>query len=223
MYGNVDPAGLRKDLLWMDRAGIGGFHYFDAGLATPSVVNPRVQYMSDRWGKALHTALELADSLGMTTSVAASPGWSLTGGPWVTKEDAQKKIVWRDTLVTGGRRVRVRLPEPYSSCGPYQNIAAYPGDPYKYKWYNDICVIAMRVRPDSGQGSADACRLSAVTLPSLWKCCATLTSRPARRSPRMTPDMVGSVRISVDLSGFVPCPSSTGRAMILPWKAVTTV
>lgn len=160
MYGNVDPAGLRKDLMWMDRAGIGGFHYFDAGLATPSVVNPRVQYMSDRWGKALHTALELADSLGMTTSVAASPGWSLTGGPWVTKEDAQKKIVWRDTLVTGGRRVRVRLPEPYSSCGPYQNIAAYPGDPYKYKWYNDICVIAMRVRPDSGQGSADACRLS---------------------------------------------------------------
>lgn len=35
MNGNVTIDGIRKDLLWMHKSGIGGFHNFDAGLSTP--------------------------------------------------------------------------------------------------------------------------------------------------------------------------------------------
>lgn len=35
MQGNITHDGIRKDLLWMHRSGIGGFQNFDAGLATP--------------------------------------------------------------------------------------------------------------------------------------------------------------------------------------------
>ena len=32
MNGNISKDGIKKDLEWMDRAGIAGFHNFDAGL-----------------------------------------------------------------------------------------------------------------------------------------------------------------------------------------------
>src|SRR5436189_4867987 len=35
MNGNITKDGIRKDLEWMHRAGIGGFQNFDAALATP--------------------------------------------------------------------------------------------------------------------------------------------------------------------------------------------
>lgn len=156
MYGNATVDGVRKDILWMDRAGIGGFHYFDAGLATPSIVKPRLQYMSPQWKEAFGTALSMADSLGMDVTIASSPGWSVTGGPWVDSDDAEKKLVWRDTLVRGGRRVRIELPDHYVTCGPYQDVIAYPGEPEKYNYYKDICVLAARVKPSVEQPLFDA-------------------------------------------------------------------
>ncbi|MBQ7553744.1 MAG: hypothetical protein IJT46_05225, partial [Bacteroidaceae bacterium] len=38
MNGNITKDGIRKDLFWMKRAGIGGFQNFDGGLATPQLV-----------------------------------------------------------------------------------------------------------------------------------------------------------------------------------------
>ena len=39
MDANVSLDGIRKDIEWMDRAGIGGFHQFDAGgMNMPKIV-----------------------------------------------------------------------------------------------------------------------------------------------------------------------------------------
>ena len=38
MNGNISKDGIAKDLLWMNRIGIGGFMNFDAALATPQIV-----------------------------------------------------------------------------------------------------------------------------------------------------------------------------------------
>lgn len=46
MNGNVTLDGIRKDLLWMHKSGIGGFHHFDAGLSTPLIVPTRLTFMS---------------------------------------------------------------------------------------------------------------------------------------------------------------------------------
>ena len=35
MNGNITKHGIRNDIEWMNRAGIGGFHIFDAGMAFP--------------------------------------------------------------------------------------------------------------------------------------------------------------------------------------------
>ena len=132
MNGNVTEDGIRKDLLWMDEVGISGFHLFDAGFDTPQIVQTRLPYMSPGWQKAFNLALDLADSLGMKVAITSSPGWSLTGGPWVTPEDAMKKITWSETYISGGRRIKETLPAP-------EQVNSY---------YRDIAVMAVKV-PDN--------------------------------------------------------------------------
>lgn len=144
MNGNVTEDGIRKDLEWLHDAGIAGVTLFDASHSTPTIVEERRTYMSDGWKDALSFALDLADSLGMDIHIASSPGWSLTGGPWVSEEDAQKKLVWSEMKITGGSHVSMTLPAPPSVSGPYQDEPAFRNDPERYRWYRDICVLALR-------------------------------------------------------------------------------
>jgi len=145
MNGNITRESIRKDILWMDRAGLAGFHNFDAGLDSPQIVCKRLIYMTPEWKEVFNYALDLADSLDMEVSVASSPGWSITGGPWVSEDDAEKKIVWRETVLEGGRQYTDSLPDPFVNCGPYQEEPGYPAEPHKYEYYKDLFVLAVPV------------------------------------------------------------------------------
>jgi hypothetical protein len=52
MNGNITKDGIRKDLEWMHRVGIGGLQNFDAALATPQIVEKRLTYMTPEWKDA---------------------------------------------------------------------------------------------------------------------------------------------------------------------------
>ena len=153
MNGNITPEGLRNDILWMHRAGIGGFHVFDAGLDTPQMVEKRLDYMSPEWKEAFAGAITLADSLGMEVAIASSPGWSSTGGPWVDPADAMKKLTWRTMLLEGGSTFKGNLPAPFTVSSRFQNVPL----PYEYNhhqdgpipewYYEDIAVFAVRLPP----------------------------------------------------------------------------
>lgn len=145
MDGNVTKDGIRKDLLWMDSIGIGGFHHFDAAISIPQIVDKKMVYMKDDWKDAFKEAIALGDSLGMEMTVASSPGWSCTGGPWVSEEDAMKKLVWRETRVKidGCGTVNVTLPEPFKTAGGFQDMK---GSSEEY--YKDIAVLAVRMPDD---------------------------------------------------------------------------
>ncbi len=143
MNGNITKDGIRKDLLWMDRIGIGGFHHFDAGIGVAPIVENRMVYMHDDWKDAFRTAIALGDSLGMEMTVASSPGWSCMGGPWVSEADAMKKLVWREMHLKGGSSFEGKLPEPFKNAGIFQNMK---GSSEEY--YEDIAVLAVQ-EPDS--------------------------------------------------------------------------
>ena len=118
MNGNITEEGIKLDLEWMHRVGLGGFQNFDAALMTPKVVDKRLAYMTPEWKHAFKYATTLADQLGMEEAIAGSPGWSESGGPWVPPAQGMKKYVWSETVVEGGapftgklwprRRARVR-------------------------------------------------------------------------------------------------------------------
>ena len=156
MNGNITKEGIKLDLEWLKRVGIGGFQNFDAALNTPKLVDQRLVYMTAEWKDAFRYATTLADQLGLEEAIAGSPGWSESGGPWVKPSQAMKKPVWSETPVQGGQPFKGSLREPPSVSGPFQNIALSdflatisgqtPTTPPEY--YADSAVVAYRV-PES--------------------------------------------------------------------------
>ncbi|MCX6561206.1 MAG: glycosyl hydrolase [Candidatus Aminicenantes bacterium] len=151
MNGNITKDGIKADLEWMKRVGIGGFQNFDAALATPQVVAKRLVYMTPDWKDAFKFAATLADQLGLEMAIAGSPGWSETGGPWVTPAQAMKKLVWSETRLEGGKPFSGLLPKPPSTTGPFQNMPREGSGGGKStpnpEYYGDSAVIAYRL-PD---------------------------------------------------------------------------
>src|ERR1035438_5763388 len=162
MNGNITKEGIKLDLEWMKRVGIGGFQNFDAALNTPQVVEKRLVYMTPEWKDAFKYPAPLADQLGLEMAIAGSPGWSESGGPWVTPAQAMKKFVWSETRVPGGQPFTGALPKPPSATGPLQNIAitgrggagvGTPPPPLP-NFYADSAVVAYRA-PDGDLSMAE--------------------------------------------------------------------
>ena len=144
MNGNITKEGIKADLEWMNRVGIGGFQNFDVNLpemTTPQIVKQRLAYMTPEWKDAFRYAAKLADSLQLEMAIAGSPGWSESGGPWVTPAQAMKKLVWSEIRVEGGKTFAGNLPKPPTTTGRFQNIG------HVSEYYADAAVIAFRT-PD---------------------------------------------------------------------------
>jgi len=152
MNGNITKDGIRKDLEWMSRSGIGGFQNFDAGLTTPQIVKKRLIYMTPEWKDAFRFAARLADSLHLEMAIAGSPGWSESGGPWVAAKEGMKKLVWREVRVKGGQAFAGSLPKPSATSGVFQNLPI-PDEIFSLsektaappEYYEDVAVIAYRI------------------------------------------------------------------------------
>jgi hypothetical protein len=152
MNGNITKEGIRLDLEWMNRVGIGGFQNFDASLGTPKLVDKRLVYMTPEWKDAFLFTTKLADQLGLEEAIAGSPGWSESGGPWVKPSQGMKKVVWSEIRVEGGKPLSGPLPHPPTVSGPMQNLplfdflAMISGQPPTAgpTFYADTVVIAYR-------------------------------------------------------------------------------
>ncbi len=127
MNGNITKDGIQKDLDWMSRVGIGGFQNFDANLMTPVVVPQKLVFMTPEWKDAFKFTTQLADKKGLEMAIAGSPGWSVTGGPWVEPKDGMKKIVWAEALVQGGKKQTIKLDKLPDVIGKYQAAETHSG------------------------------------------------------------------------------------------------
>ncbi len=152
MNGNITKEGIKLDLEWMNRVGIGGFQNFDASLGTPKLVDKRLVYMTPEWKDAFLFTTKLADQLGLEEAIAGSPGWSESGGPWVKPSQGMKKVVWSEIRLEGSKPFSGMLPHPPTVSGPMQNIPIFdflamiggeaPTAPPTF--YADTAVIAYR-------------------------------------------------------------------------------
>ncbi|MCC5935746.1 MAG: glycoside hydrolase [Lunatimonas sp.] len=151
MNGNITQEGIQKDLEWMEKTGIGGFQNFDANLFTPVVVPEKLVFMTPPWKAAFRHTTELASQKGLEMAIAGSPGWSVTGGPWVSPDDAMKKYVWSEWEVEGGRTFSGPLPMPSDQTGKYQDAhlegggisGGFIGEVPRF--YKDALVVAFQV------------------------------------------------------------------------------
>ena len=152
MNGNITKEGIKLDLDWMHRVGLGGFQNFDAALQTPQVVPHRLAYMTPEWKDAFKYAITLGRQYGMEMAIAGSPGWSESGGPWVPASHGMKKYVWSETIVEGGKPFSGTLPHPPTQTGAFQDLGIY--DSYDSNnagktphFYADSAVFAYKRTP----------------------------------------------------------------------------
>jgi len=171
MDGNVSWEGAKLDMDWMMRVGIGGLQCFHAGMrggppgsggqasgqpdgrVPGQVVDVYKPYMSEGWKAAFAKSAAYADSLGLELATAASPGWSETGGPWVTPEDGMKKMVYAVTYVTGGEPYTGVLNHPPTVTGVYQTSTGGSGHQSgrggdSPQFYADHKVVAFQISQD---------------------------------------------------------------------------
>lgn len=93
----VDPEGVKKDLQWMKDNGITlAFLATDIRNRT-SWENPWEgqefgdnKFQSELWWENLRTAFKTASELGIEMGIFNCPGWSQSGGPWVTEDMAMR-------------------------------------------------------------------------------------------------------------------------------------
>ncbi len=199
MNGNITRQGIALDLEWMKRTGLGGFQNFDAALNTPKVVDTRLVYMDPGWKDAFNFAITKGKSLGFEMAIAGSPGWSETGGPWVTPEQAMKKYVWSEIVVEGGKPFTGKLASPPIVTGPFQTrsdqdpmgamVGAGAHPPSVPDFYKDSVVIAYKQPSDeavvltskatSSSGEINAAALSDNDLMTSTSIKAPTTDNPA--------------------------------------------
>ena len=148
--GNVTLDGIKKDLEWMRRVGIAGFQLAYVNFGGGQTVDNKIYFGSDEWYDAVKYAAEEAERLELEMSIFSSPGWSITGGPWVKPGQAMKKLVWSDTLLNGAQIFKGELPHPPFNNGPFQDFGS--GGKTKQNpdptFYKDIAVFAYKV-PES--------------------------------------------------------------------------
>jgi hypothetical protein len=177
MNGNISEEGIKLDLDWMHRVGLGGVTIFEGAINTPQVVQHRLIYMTPEWKHAFNYAVNTARGYGMEVAIASSPGWSETGGPWVPPSQGMKKMVWRATRVEGGRPFTGTLPHPPQVDGTFQNFSV-PGRRSPEgkiiappEFYADAAVIAYRIpagdEPQSALNPHITASGGAVNVPAL--------------------------------------------------------
>ncbi|HEX5655381.1 MAG TPA: glycosyl hydrolase, partial [Chitinophagaceae bacterium] len=125
MNGNISKEGITLDLEAMKRVGIAGVFNFDVGTGIPK--GP-IDYLSKEWLALKKHAMKECNRLGIEFTLHNCPGWSASGGPWITAELAMQQLSWSETYLAGGKTIHHRIPQPPSRLDYYRDIAvlAFP-------------------------------------------------------------------------------------------------
>lgn len=152
MNGNVTADGITRDLEAMKAIGLGGFQNFDAGTGIPK--GP-VVYLSSEWLALKQHAIREAQRLGLEFTMHNCPGWSSSGGPWITPEWAMQQLTWSETAVSGGA-LTVALPQPLTRLGYYRavRVLAFPALP------GEAPLTALLAEARTGDGAVAYARLT---------------------------------------------------------------
>ena len=130
---SISKYGIKRDLMAMKQAGVAGATICPVGsqagvagdIANSGV--PAVHYWSPKFWRMVQYAVKVAARLHLKLGMENCPGWSASGGPWITPELSMKKLVWSVANITGPASVKVQLQHPPTVLG----------------FYRDICVLAV--------------------------------------------------------------------------------
>ena len=123
--GNITREGITADLEAMQRVGIGGVLLMDI---TQEIPPGPVRFGTPQWRDMFHHTISEAGRLGLEVNMHNGPGWSGSGGPWITPALAMQKAVWIKTNITGPTHFDALLPPLPMSLNYARDVAtlAFP-------------------------------------------------------------------------------------------------
>ena len=127
--GNITREGITADLEAMARVGVGGAQIFNLAPNVlfrdqPEPPGP-VKTLSPEWRALTQHAIREAARVGVELTLHNCPGWSESGGPWVTPEQSMQRVVWSETPAQGPGLFAAKLKQPESVRGFYRDIAVF--------------------------------------------------------------------------------------------------
>jgi hypothetical protein len=120
---NISKDGITKDLEAMKEVGIGealiGNIFLDDQPAG------RIKVLTEEWWLLIEHAIREGGRLGVNIGMFNCPGWSQSGGPWITAEKTMRRVASSEIRVTGPKKFSEKLQIPNE---PFQDIAvlAFP-------------------------------------------------------------------------------------------------
>ena len=104
MGSSISKEGIVKDLDWFKRSGIGSVTIFAiADICVPwaaEIKDPpggRIIGFSEKWWEFVRFACDEAEKRGIEVGLHNCPGYTSTGGPWITSDLAMRQLVFNVT------------------------------------------------------------------------------------------------------------------------------
>ena len=140
MDGNLTREGITADLEAMKEQGVGGVILMEVNVGVP---RGNVDFMSEQWQRLFAHAVHETERLGLQLTLNSGPGWTGSGGPWITPEKSMWFLVASEKNVQGPVAFQEALPRPQPRT-PYFGEGALPPDMEKARkeFFKDVRVLA---------------------------------------------------------------------------------
>jgi len=121
---DISKEGITKDLEAMKAAGIGAAFI---GNINPDEKDGKVPMLSEDWWDHMVHAVNEGKRIGVDIGSFNCPGWSMSGGPWITGDRAMRHLVYSETTLAGGKKIEIQLERPKDE---FQDVyvLAFPKD-----------------------------------------------------------------------------------------------
>jgi hypothetical protein len=121
LFNRVDKAGITRDLEEFKAKGISGVNLICTGGYAGKAPLLGVDFLGAEWRELFRHAVGEAKRLKIEIGFNMAGGWTMMG-PWVTPDNAMKKIVQTELKVTGPKKYSVKLIQPETVDGYYHDI-----------------------------------------------------------------------------------------------------
>ena len=97
---DISKEGITSDLEAMKEVGIGAAFI---GNINPEEKDGKIPILSEEWWDHMVHAVNEGKRLGIDIGSFNCPGWSMSGGPWISSDKAMRHLVFSETSITGGK------------------------------------------------------------------------------------------------------------------------
>jgi hypothetical protein len=149
LFNRVDKAAITRDLEEFKAKGISGVNLICTGGYAGLAPLPGVKFLGPEWRELFRHAVKEAARLKIEMGFNLAGGWVMIG-PWVTPDNAMKKVAQSEVKVRGPGKFSGALPAPPAVDGYYKDVwvQAFPEEPDKAVDPRTIVDVTDRLKTD---------------------------------------------------------------------------